>query len=113
MSDLVLSARGVRKAFKDARFDLEVLRGVDLDVGKGERLAIVGSSGAGKSTLLHVLGGLDSASSGAVSVLGEDMLQLSEAGRGAPDTGSRQGRMRTRSRRSSRRRSSACRTAPR
>jgi lipoprotein-releasing system ATP-binding protein len=79
----VISARGLRKAFKDARFDLEVLRGVDLDVGKGERLAIVGASGAGKSTLLHVLGGLDSASAGEVSVLGENMLRLSEADRGA------------------------------
>ena len=83
MNDVVVAARGVRKAFKDARFDLEVLRGVELDVRKGERLAIVGTSGAGKSTLLHVLGGLDSASSGSVSVLGEDMLKLSEAGRGA------------------------------
>ncbi len=83
MADPVISARGVRKAFKDARFDLEVLRGVDLDIGKGERLAIVGASGAGKSTLLHVLGGLDSASSGEVTVLGESMLQLSEADRGA------------------------------
>jgi lipoprotein-releasing system ATP-binding protein len=81
--DSVISARGLRKAFKDARFDLEVLRGVELEVRKGERLAIVGTSGAGKSTLLHVLGGLDSASSGSVSVLGEDMLKLSEAGRGA------------------------------
>jgi lipoprotein-releasing system ATP-binding protein len=81
--DAVISARGLRKAFKDARFDLEVLRGVDLEVARGERLAIVGASGAGKSTLLHVLGGLDSASSGTVSVLGEDMLQLPEAGRGA------------------------------
>ncbi len=81
--DVVVSARGVRKAFKDARFDLEVLRGVELEVRKGERLAIVGTSGAGKSTLLHVLGGLDSASSGSVSVLGEDMLKLSEADRGA------------------------------
>ena len=79
----VISARGVRKAFKDARFDLEVLRGVDLDVNKGERLAIVGASGTGKSTLLHVLGGLDNASSGEVRVLGENMLKLSEAGRGA------------------------------
>jgi lipoprotein-releasing system ATP-binding protein len=83
MSDFVISARGVRKAFKDARFDLEVLRGIDLDVGKGERIAVVGSSGAGKSTLLHVLGGLDPASAGEVSVLGEDMLKLSEADRGA------------------------------
>ena len=85
MSDAaaVLSARGVRKAYKDARFDLDVLRGVDLDVARGERLAIVGASGAGKSTLLHVLGGLDTASAGSVHVLGEDMLALPEAERGA------------------------------
>jgi lipoprotein-releasing system ATP-binding protein len=83
MSELVISARGLRKAFRDARFDLEVLRGVDLDIARGERLAIVGASGAGKSTLLHVIGGLDSASAGTVSVLGQDMLKLPEAARGA------------------------------
>jgi len=83
MSDAVIAARGVRKAYKDARFDLEVLRGVDLDVARGERIAIVGASGAGKSTLLHVLGGLDAASAGSVHVLGEDMLKLGEADRGA------------------------------
>jgi len=79
---VVIAARGLRKAFKDARFDLEVLRGVDLDVARGERIAIVGASGAGKSTLLHVLGGLDDASSGDVRVLGESMLTLTEEGRG-------------------------------
>jgi lipoprotein-releasing system ATP-binding protein len=83
LADLVISARGLRKAFRDARFDLEVLRGVDLDVGRGERLAIVGASGTGKSTLLHLLGGLDAATAGEVSVLGEPMLKLSEADRGA------------------------------
>jgi lipoprotein-releasing system ATP-binding protein len=83
LADLVISARGLRKAFRDARFDLEVLRGVDLDVGRGERLAIVGASGTGKSTLLHLLGGLDAATAGEVSVLGEPMLELSEADRGA------------------------------
>ncbi|MGH8481792.1 MAG: ABC transporter ATP-binding protein, partial [Nevskiaceae bacterium] len=81
--DCVISARGLRKAFRDARFDLEVLRGVDLDVARGERLAIVGASGTGKSTLLHLLGGLDTATAGEVSVLGEPMLRLSEADRGA------------------------------
>ena len=82
MSDLVISARGLRKAYRDARFDLDVLRGIDLDVRRGERLAIVGASGTGKSTLLHLLGGLDAASAGEVSVLGEPMLKLPEAERG-------------------------------
>ena len=79
----VISARGLRKAYRDARFDLDVLRGVDLEVSRGERLAIVGASGTGKSTLLHLLGGLDAATAGEVSVLGENMLALSEAGQGA------------------------------
>lgn len=78
----VVSARGLRKAFKDARFDLEVLRGIDLDIRKGECLAIVGASGTGKSTLLHLLGGLDNPTAGEVSVLGERMSALSESERG-------------------------------
>ncbi|HUS25701.1 MAG TPA: lipoprotein-releasing ABC transporter ATP-binding protein LolD [Candidatus Binatia bacterium] len=82
MSELVVSARGLRKQFKDARFDLEVLRGLDFDVARGESVAIVGASGAGKSTLLHLLGGLEPPSAGSVTVMGEDMTALSEAGRG-------------------------------
>jgi lipoprotein-releasing system ATP-binding protein len=78
----VLSCRGLRKDFQDARFDLHVLRGVDLDIQSGERIAIVGPSGAGKSTLLHLLGGLDSPTAGEVTVLGERMSELSEAERG-------------------------------
>jgi lipoprotein-releasing system ATP-binding protein len=78
----VISARGLSKAFRDARFDLDVLRGVDIDVARGERVAIVGASGAGKSTLLHLLGGLDSASQGEVTVQGRSMTGLSEADRG-------------------------------
>ena len=83
MSDApVVAARGLRKAFKDARFDLEVLRGIDLEVKRGERIAIVGASGTGKSTLLHLLGGLDHPSAGSVTVLGENMSALSDAARG-------------------------------
>ena len=81
--DLVISARGLTKAFKDARFDLDVLCGVDFDVARGERVAIVGASGAGKSTLLHLLGGLDDASGGTVTVLGREITSLGEAARGA------------------------------
>jgi lipoprotein-releasing system ATP-binding protein len=67
----VLSARGVRKIFTggDGR-PLEILSGVDLDVGRGEFVAIVGESGAGKSTLLHLLGALDRPSDGAISLDG-------------------------------------------
>ena len=83
MSDVVIACRGLRKSFIDARFQLEVLRGVDLELRQGDRIAIVGASGTGKSTLLHVLGGLDEASSGEVSVLGESILSLGVAERGA------------------------------
>lgn len=81
-SPVVLSCTGLRKNFQDARFDLEVLRGVELEVRRGERIAIVGSSGAGKSTLLHLLGGLENPSSGEVTVMGEKMSGLDEAARG-------------------------------
>ena len=79
----VLQARGLRKRFHEGDIDVEVLKGVDLDVAKGETLAIVGASGSGKSTLLHLLGGLDAATSGSVSVDGVDLSHLSEKDRGA------------------------------
>ncbi|MEO1957224.1 MAG: lipoprotein-releasing ABC transporter ATP-binding protein LolD [Methylophilaceae bacterium] len=56
-----------------------VLNGINLDVKKSEQIAIVGASGSGKSTLLHLLGGLDTPSSGGVELLGNDLNQLSEA----------------------------------
>jgi len=83
MNDAVLSCRGLGKHFKDARFDVEVLKSVDLDIRKGESVAVIGASGAGKSTLLHLLGGLDTPTAGSITVLGEPMAQLDEAARGA------------------------------
>ena len=67
----VLSARGVRKIFigGDGR-PLEILSGIDLEVGRGEFVAIVGESGAGKSTLLHLLGALDRPSDGSITLDG-------------------------------------------
>lgn len=78
----VLSCRQLGKRYQEGKLALDVLSGIDLDVEKGEHLAIVGASGSGKSTLLHLLGGLDSPTSGAVEVLGRDLSTLSEAERG-------------------------------
>lgn len=74
----VLRCRNLKKSFTEGGMNVEVLRGIDFEVMPGERIAIIGSSGEGKSTLLHLLGGLDSATSGEVYILGEEMMQLSE-----------------------------------
>jgi lipoprotein-releasing system ATP-binding protein len=78
----VLSCRDLKKTFWQGDVEVRVLNGVDFDVARGERVAIVGASGSGKSTLLHLLGGLDAASGGSVTLLGRDMLRVGEAERG-------------------------------
>ena len=83
MSDIILKAAGLAKTFDDGRLNLTVLNGVDLEVARGERIAIVGASGSGKSTLLHLMGGLDAPSAGEVWVAGEQISALSDAARGA------------------------------
>lgn len=62
--------------------DVAVLNGIDLNVRKGEQIAIVGASGSGKSTFLHLLGGLDTPSDGIVELLGNNLNQLSETRKG-------------------------------
>lgn len=81
-SEVVLKASGLTKTFDDGRLNLTVLNGVDLEVARGERIAIVGASGSGKSTLLHLMGGLDSPTAGEVWVAGEKISDLSDAQRG-------------------------------
>jgi len=77
----LLEARGIRKVFAGGDGQpLEVLRGVDLDVRRGELIAVVGASGAGKSTLLHLLGALDRSTSGDVWLDGSRYADLDPAG---------------------------------
>lgn len=72
-----LRAASVRKTYVLGRRSIEVLRGVDLDVQRGEFVALRGASGAGKSTLLHLLGGLDLPNSGDICCDGKDLGRLS------------------------------------
>jgi ABC-type lipoprotein export system ATPase subunit len=74
----VLRARGLRKAYGSGRGARVVLDGVDLDLARGELVAVVGRSGTGKSTLLHLLGGLDRADAGSVEVVGRPVTGTSE-----------------------------------
>jgi lipoprotein-releasing system ATP-binding protein len=71
-----LRAAGIEKHFATARGELRILRGVDLAVGPGESIAVLGVSGAGKSTLLHILGGLERPSAGEVHFAGREIYGL-------------------------------------
>jgi ABC-type lipoprotein export system ATPase subunit len=79
MSENFVSARGVHKTYSLGQRKLAVLRGVDVEVPRGEFLALRGASGAGKSTLLHLLGGLDMPNEGAIFLAGEDLGDFSRA----------------------------------
>ena len=79
----MLSVRNLTKTYRAAGEDVAVLRGVDLDIAAGERVALTGESGSGKSTLLHLVAGLDAADSGEIRLNGESVTDLSDAGRAA------------------------------
>ena len=81
-SDTIISCQNIYKRFTEGKLDVEVLKGVTLDIHAGEKIAIVGSSGSGKSTLLHILGGLDLPTEGTVQVMGNDIAKLSDTERG-------------------------------
>ncbi|MEK0418749.1 MAG: lipoprotein-releasing transporter ATP-binding protein LolD, partial [Pseudomonadota bacterium] len=78
---VVLQASALHKRFREGSgrdaLDVRVLQGVDLTVHAGQTLAVVGPSGAGKSTLLHLLGGLETPTSGRVMLMGRDLSTLS------------------------------------
>lgn len=78
----VLEARSLWRSFREGGLAVEVLKGIDFQVPKGRRIAILGSSGSGKSTLLHCLGGLDRPTGGQVFWHGRDIQSVSEAQRG-------------------------------
>ena len=79
----VIECAALVKRFDQGPLAVEVLKGIDLRIERGEQIAIVGISGAGKTTLLHMLGGLDSPSAGCVRVGGHDLARVSERRRSA------------------------------
>jgi len=78
----VIRAEKLGKTYAEGRLETPVFTGLELSVRAGETIAILGASGAGKSTLLHLLGGLDTPTSGEVYVAGQKMSALSNAARG-------------------------------
>ncbi len=79
MNELLLSARGLTKTYVMGRRSLEVLRGVDLEIARGDFLALRGASGAGKSTLLHLIGGLDTPNDGEIIFCGQKLSGFAES----------------------------------
>ena len=80
---IVLSVRNLAKSYRSAGEEVAVLRGVNLEVARGERVALTGESGSGKSTLLHLIAGLDAADGGEIRLAGISVSELSDAGRAA------------------------------
>src|SRR5271154_6998499 len=78
VNEPLLSARTLTKSYTMGRRTLDVLRGVSLQVLRGEFLALRGASGAGKSTLLHLIGGLDSPNAGEIHFAGQNIAAFSE-----------------------------------
>lgn len=78
MSNAIISCRSLRKSYYQGQLEVPVLMGIDLSVGSGDALSIVGASGSGKSTLLHLLGGLDMPTSGEIRIMGQDTSMMGE-----------------------------------
>jgi lipoprotein-releasing system ATP-binding protein len=74
----MIKVTDLHKSFSMGSHELPVIKGIDLEIQRGELIAIVGASGAGKSTLLHIIGTLDRPTSGTVTFDGQDLFQLSD-----------------------------------
>ena len=83
MSEIVVAARDLTREYRTGRSRVRALRGVSISVAKGDFLAVTGPSGSGKSTLLHLLGGVDTPTSGEVVFLGRSLAQMSVEERAA------------------------------
>lgn len=83
MSDAVLTLSGIKRGYREGPARVEVLKGADLSINRGEMVALVAPSGAGKSTLLHVAGLLEKPDSGDVHIEGKLLGDIDEAGRTA------------------------------
>ena len=81
-NSLIIDCKDVSKKFQEGPLSVDVLKGVNLHIEKGEQVAILGSSGSGKSTLLHLLGGLDSVTHGTISIDGDMVSEMNETERG-------------------------------
>lgn len=82
MSDVILSCKNITKSFSEGAGKVDVLKGIEFELRRGDFAAIIGNSGSGKTTLLHLLGGLDIPTSGAVEVGGKDFAKLNQKQRG-------------------------------
>src|SRR5580704_2464713 len=82
-NEIVLSVRNLTKTYRSAGEQIEVLRGVDLSIAAGERVALTGESGSGKSTLLHLIAGLDRPDGGEIRLADASLTDLSDSGRAA------------------------------
>ncbi|WON72701.1 lipoprotein-releasing ABC transporter ATP-binding protein LolD [Nitrosospira sp. Is2] len=78
MNERIISCCNLRKSYYQGKLEVPVLMGIDLDVAKGDTVAIVGASGSGKSTLLHLLGGLDASTGGEIRIMGHDIAAVPE-----------------------------------